>query len=90
MRVLTRLAGYLGPYWRSLIVTSLLILASTGLSLLPPLFQRQIIDDVIGNQNLARLTGLIAGLIGIYALAAVVDFGQRHQQIGDGGGGGHP
>lgn len=78
MPVLKRLISYLGPYWKSLIVTSVLILIHTGLSLLPPLFQRQIIDGVIGSRDLARLGWLVAGLVGVYALSELTDFGDQY------------
>ncbi|MCS7220237.1 MAG: ABC transporter ATP-binding protein [Anaerolineae bacterium] len=78
MHVLKRLASYLGPYWPRLIVTSALILLYTGLNLLPPLFQRAIVDQVIGQRDLSRLAGWIVGLIGVYALAELVNFGDQY------------
>jgi ABC-type multidrug transport system fused ATPase/permease subunit len=78
MRALKRLFGYLGPYWRILALTSALILLHTGLNLLPPLFQRQIVDGVIGRQQLERLLPLIVGLIGIYALSEMANFGDQY------------
>jgi ABC-type multidrug transport system fused ATPase/permease subunit len=78
MPVLRRLAGYLRPYWKRLILTSILILLHTGLSLLPPLFQRQVVDEVIGARDLSRLGLLIGGLIGVYALSELVDFGDQY------------
>ena len=78
MHALKRLVGYLGPYWRRLIVTSVLLILSTGLSLLPPLFQRQIVDEVIGTRDLSRLAVLIAIMIGVYAAGGLVDFGDQY------------
>lgn len=78
MHVLRRLAGFLGPYWPQLIATSALILLYTGLNLLPPLFQRAIVDQVIGQRDLSRLAGWITGLIGIYALTELVNFGDQY------------
>ncbi len=72
MRSLKRLFGYLGPYWRPLLVTAILLLLQTGLSLLPPLFQRQIVDEVIGAGDLGRLGVVVAAMIGVYALLAGV------------------
>ncbi len=68
MRILKRLLRYVQPYWKSLLVTGVLLLLHTGLTLLPPLFQRQIVDQVIVAGNLSRLGVMVAGLIGIYAL----------------------
>ena len=78
MHALKRLVGYLGPYWRRLIVTSVLLILSTGLGLLPPLFQRQIVDEVIGTRDLSRLVTLVAIMIGVYAAAGWVDFGDQY------------
>jgi ABC-type multidrug transport system fused ATPase/permease subunit len=49
----------------------------TGLSLLPPLFQREIVDHVIGNRDLSRLSLLVAGMIGVYALSGLTEFGDQ-------------
>ena len=78
MHALKRLVGYLGPYWRRLIVTSVLLILSTGLGLLPPLFQRQIVDEVIGACNLSRLVTLVVIMIGVYAAGGLVDFGDQY------------
>ena len=78
MHALKRLVGYLGPYWRRLIVTSVLLILSTGLGLLPPLFQRQIVDEVIGARNLSRLVTLVVIMIGVYAAGGLVDFGDQY------------
>jgi ABC-type multidrug transport system fused ATPase/permease subunit len=78
VHALKRLVGYLGPYWRRLIVTSVLLILSTGLGLLPPLFQRQIVDEVIGTRNLSRLVTLVVIMIGVYAAGGLVDFGDQY------------
>ncbi len=78
MRVLRRLLTYLRPYWKLLTATCLLLVLSTTLSLLPPLFQRAVIDQVIAEKDLARLGPLIAALIGVYLLLALVDFGEQY------------
>jgi ABC-type multidrug transport system fused ATPase/permease subunit len=78
VHALKRLVGYLGPYWRRLIVTSVLLILSTGLGLLPPLFQRQIVDEVIGARDLSRLVKLVALMIGVYAAGGLVDFGDQY------------
>jgi ABC-type multidrug transport system fused ATPase/permease subunit len=77
LRELKRLAGYLGPYWRQLIATCVLLVLETGLSLLPPLFQREIVDQVIGERDLQRLGLMIAGMLGVYALSALAEFGDQ-------------
>lgn len=78
MDVLKRLLRYVRPYWKTLLIVSLLLLLRTGLNLLPPLLQRQIIDKVIGEEKLSQLTTLIAALIAIHALSRLVDFGDLY------------
>ena len=78
MAVLKRLSGYLRPYWKLLILTCVLLVLNIGFGLLPPLFQRQIVDQVIGAHDLARLGWLVAGLIGVYALAQATDMGDMY------------
>lgn len=78
MNILKRLLRYVRPYWKTLIVISVLLLLRTGLNLLPPLVQRQIIDQVIGEKDLSHLAMLIGVLIAVHALSRVVDFGDLY------------
>jgi ABC-type multidrug transport system fused ATPase/permease subunit len=78
MTVLRRLFRYLAPYWKQLILTATLLILLTVLELLPPLFQKQIIDEVIGTRDLGRLGVLIAGLVGVYALTQAVNSGDSY------------
>ena len=78
MAVIKRLAGYLGPYWKTLILTCTLLVLNIAFSLLGPLFQRQIIDQVIGHQALGNLLILVAGLIAVYAIAGLTEFGDQY------------
>jgi ABC-type multidrug transport system fused ATPase/permease subunit len=78
MQSLKRLFGYLGPYWKPLAATGVFVTLHTALSLLPPLFQREIVDGVIGRGDLARLLPLILGLLVIYALAEVMNVGDQY------------
>ena len=78
MSVLKRLLGYVGPYWKPLAATGVLLLFHTGLSLLPPLFQREIVDQVIGARDLSRLGAMIATLIGVYAILRFAGFGDLY------------
>jgi len=78
MKVLKRLFSFLTPYWKALLVSAVLLLARAGLELVPPLFQRQIVDQVIGTRDLSRL-GLLAGLLaGVYALQQVNNAGDMY------------
>ena len=78
MQILKRLLGYVRPYWKALLVTSVLLMLHTGLNLLPPLFQREIVDQVIGAGDLSRLTVMMVALTGVYILSQLVDFGDLY------------
>jgi ABC-type multidrug transport system fused ATPase/permease subunit len=69
---------FLRPYWKTLSATGLLVLLRVGLRLLPPLFQREVVDGVIQDQSLAQLPWLIGGLIGVHALIQLTDFGDGY------------
>jgi len=79
MTVLRRLFRYLAPYWKQLIFTATLLILLTVFELLPPLFQKQIVDEVIGTRDLGgRLGVLIAGLVGVYALIQAANSGDLY------------
>ncbi len=78
MKVFLRLLKYLKPYWRWVVISTICLLFLTTLNLLPPLFQRRIIDDVIGKRLLSRLPVLVLGLIGVYALTHFLRFGDLY------------
>jgi ABC-type multidrug transport system fused ATPase/permease subunit len=69
-----RLLGYARPYWKTLLAITLVLLASVGLGLLPPLVQRSIVDQVIADRDLSRLGALIAALVGVYTLLQLAEF----------------
>ena len=73
MATLKRLFGYLLPYWKTLAVSSVLLLARAGAELVPPLFQKAIVDEVIGESDLSRLGILVGLLIGVYALQQLIN-----------------
>ncbi len=75
MRSLKRLFLLFIPYWKPVLASTLLIMGRAGLELLPPLFQRVIIDQVISSGDVGRVGGLIATLVGVYLLLAVLDGG---------------
>jgi len=76
--ILKRLLKYVRPYWKALVGVSLLLLLRTGLMLLPPLVQKQVVDEVIAAADLSNLTVLIGALIVIHALSQIVDFGDLY------------
>jgi ABC-type multidrug transport system fused ATPase/permease subunit len=78
MDVLRRLFGFLGPYWRTLALSVVLLLLRAAVDLVPPLFQRQIIDQALGERQLQRLGLLIGALVGVYALQELLGFGDNY------------
>jgi len=73
MPVLKRLFSFLTPYWKPLLLSAALLIGRAGMELIPPLFQKAIVDGVIGRRDLARLGPLIIGLIIVYALQQAVN-----------------
>jgi ABC-type multidrug transport system fused ATPase/permease subunit len=78
MNVLRRLFNFVRPYWRILLVIGLVMLVSTGLQLLPPLVQKQIVDRVVEQGTIDRLLRLVLILIGVYALQQFASFGESY------------
>jgi ATP-binding cassette subfamily B protein len=54
------------------------IFAITGLSLIPPLLYRDLIDNALPNQDVTRLIWLTLGMIGIPIINAFIGLGQRY------------
>jgi ABC-type multidrug transport system fused ATPase/permease subunit len=78
MQVLKRLFLLLSRYWKTLIISASLLVARAALELVPPLFQREIIDEVITARNLTYLGVMITALIGVYALNQLVQIGDNY------------
>ena len=78
MDVLRRLLKYVRPYWKTLVGISLLLLLRTGLALLPPLVQKRVVDQVIGEADLSRLVFLVGVLVVVHAVTQLVDFGDLY------------
>ncbi|MEJ2282455.1 MAG: ABC transporter ATP-binding protein [Desulfobacterales bacterium] len=78
MHILRRLFLLLIPYWKTLILSAALLIGRAGLELVPPLFQKEIIDEVITAANLKYLGVLIAALVGAYALGQLVNIGDNY------------
>ncbi len=84
--LLRRVWGYAKPYQLKVMGLLATIFAITGLSLIPPLLYRDLIDNAIINGDTTRLNWLALGMIGIPLLSAAVGFGQRYlsANIGEG------
>lgn len=78
MNVLKRLFFALKPYWPTLTFIAVILLLQAGLELLPPLFQRAIVDEVIESRDLGRLGLLLGGLVAAYAVIRLVNFGDQY------------
>ena len=84
--LLLRVWDYAKPYrWKvlGLLVTIFLI---SGLSLLPPLFIRELIDNAIPNENVRMLNLLAIGMIAVPLLNGLIGVFQRRlsAQVGEG------
>src|SRR4030042_1647682 len=72
MQILKRLFGYVTPYWKILALNAVFLVGRAGVELAPPLFQRAIVDHVIGSRDLSRLGLLIGLLVGVYVLMQLI------------------
>ena len=78
MQILKRLFLLLTPYWKTIIISALFLVGRAGLELVPPLFQKEIIDEVITARNLTYLGIMITALVGTYALNQLVQIGDNY------------
>jgi len=84
--LLRRVWGYARPYKLKVMGLLSTIFAITGLSLIPPLLYRDLIDNAIINGDTTRINWLAVGMIGIPLISAAIGFGQRYLSatIGEG------
>ncbi len=78
MALLRRVWGYARPYQYKTIGLLVTILVITGLSLIPPLLYRDLIDKAIPNRDMTRLNWLALGMIGIPIINAIIGLAQRY------------
>jgi subfamily B ATP-binding cassette protein MsbA len=78
MQVIKRLFWLLTPYWKTIIISALLLIGRAGLELVPPLFQKEIIDEIITARDLTYLGIVITVLIAAYALNQLVQIGDNY------------
>jgi ATP-binding cassette subfamily B protein len=84
--LLKRVAGYGKPYRFHIAGMLVLILATTGLTLLTPLLFRDMIDNAIPARDIPRLLLLALGLLLVPALNGAMNVTQRrlNAQVGEG------
>jgi len=78
MKILKRLFLFITPYWKTLLLSAILLLALTVLELIPPLLQRAIVDDVIVACDPTRLGVFLGALVVAYALRELVRAGDLY------------
>ncbi len=64
--LMKRVLAYARPYQSQIIAMLLLILVSTGLTVITPLITRDLIDRTIPDKNINRLVVLALGLLGLH------------------------
>ena len=84
--LLKRVLGYSNPYRWKLVAMLILILGSTGLTLLTPLILRDLIDKTIPSGNISRLIFLAIALLLIPVVGGALGVVQRrlNATVGEG------
>jgi ATP-binding cassette subfamily B protein len=84
--LLMRVTAYARPYWKQIAGMLLLILISSGLSLLTPLIFREMIDRVLPAGDLPRLGALAAALFLVPVISGAIGVIQRrlNAAVGEG------
>lgn len=78
LALLRRVWGYAKPYRLKTLGLLITILVITGLSLLPPLLTRDLIDNALPHKDVGRLIWLTLAMIGIPVINAFIGLGQRY------------
>ena len=71
MNGLTRLLGFIKPYWGLCVVSGISLLIFTALGMPMPWFLKLIIDRALGSSNLGLLCLLLGGILVIYILREI-------------------
>jgi ATP-binding cassette subfamily B protein len=78
LALLRRVWSYAKPYRLKTLGLLITIFVITGLSLIPPLLYRDLIDNALPNRNVSRLNWLAVGMVGIPVLNALIGIFQRY------------
>ena len=84
--LLRRVLKYAQPYRRQIAAMLVIILLSTGLSLLMPLIMRDLIDRTIPSGDIQRLIGLAIALLVLPILSSAINITNRRLNAGVGEG----
>ena len=76
--LLRRVLAYARPYWGLVALVIVIIIITSLLELIPPLLYRDLIDNVIPNRDLNRLSLLALGMIGIPVVSGLVGVAERY------------
>jgi len=84
--LLRRVLDYARPYWHSVLMMLVIIIAISLIGLIPPLLYRDLIDNVLPNRDFQRLNLLALGMIGIPVLSGLLGVAQRYlsARVGEG------
>jgi len=84
--VLGRVGSYARPYARHIAVMLLVVLASTGVGLVPPLIMRDLIDHALPQRDATRLTLLAPAMVAVPLVNGLLGMAQRYlgSLIGEG------
>src|SRR5262245_33156500 len=78
LALLRRVWGYAKPYRLKTVGLLITIFAITGLSLVPSLLYRDLIDNALPHKDVTRLIWLTLAMIGIPVINAFIGLGQRY------------
>ena len=73
-----RLLAYVRPYWRRMVVAACCLLGATLLNLVFPWIVRSLVDSVFVHHDERTLNLIAGGLFGVFAVQAVLNFGQTY------------
>jgi ATP-binding cassette, subfamily B, bacterial len=76
--LLKRVLAYGRPYWVLVALVIIIIIITSLLELIPPLLYRDLIDNVIPNRDLNRLSLLALGMIGIPIASGLIGVAERY------------
>ncbi len=85
-QLIRRVMAYARPYWKSVAVVLVTIVAIALLELIPPLLYRELIDHVLPERDFARLNLLALVMVAIPILSGVLGVAQRYfnARVGEG------